>query len=318
MTAPKVSSVADAAPQMHMPATAPELHGLIDQFFLLMFPPRDTSRATPSIASRPIVVFASDGIRDTSVPGFPEHYSHHLATPTAGVDILVHLRYPDEAAVASAGVAYSPYACVFMPMRRTIGVAFRTPSYFLGIRFCPGAARDFLGRSIHTLADVATPLEEVWGSHGRAFVDALSRSSDLVELNAIAERHLLARWSGPSEETRIVRRCAEALWKNHGSLSIEELRAIAGLSERRLERLFQEYVGMSPKRLARTMRWDYLLQAVRNLDAIDWHELVVTLDYCDQPHLIREFKDFLGMTPAAFRERMKRHLEQEGNRGAVG
>src|SRR5688572_22165649 len=131
MTEPKLSSARDAAPQLHMPATAPELQGLIDQYFLLMLQPREVPLVPRNLGERPMIVFASDGIRDMNAPGFPEHFSHHLATPTGGVDILVHLRYPDEARVLSAGVPYSPYGCVFMPVMQTLSVAFRTPSYFL-------------------------------------------------------------------------------------------------------------------------------------------------------------------------------------------
>ena len=40
--------------------------------------------------------------------------------------------------------------------------------------------------------------------------------------------------------------------------------------------MFKEYVGISPKRLSRTLRLNYLMNAVRNLDSVDWHDLIVT------------------------------------------
>jgi AraC-like DNA-binding protein len=86
----------------------------------------------------------------------------------------------------------------------------------------------------------------------------------------------------------------------------QELRRVAalaevfGLPERRLQRLFAEYVGVSPKWVMRRAR---LLEAARRADAgdvVDWGALALDLGYADQAHLTRDFTATLGVPPARY------------------
>jgi transcriptional regulator GlxA family with amidase domain len=85
-----------------------------------------------------------------------------------------------------------------------------------------------------------------------------------------------------------------------------ELRRVAmlaeacGVPERRLQRLFAEYVGVSPKWVLRRAR---LLEAARRADAgdvVDWAALALDLGYADQAHLTRDFTVTLGVPPAKY------------------
>jgi AraC-like DNA-binding protein len=76
---------------------------------------------------------------------------------------------------------------------------------------------------------------------------------------------------------------------------IEALGAATGLSPRQLERMTTRYYGMPPKKLARKYR---ALRAAHKLaagDSLDDTEL--GLAFYDQSHLIREVKQFTGLTP---------------------
>jgi AraC-like DNA-binding protein len=78
--------------------------------------------------------------------------------------------------------------------------------------------------------------------------------------------------------------------------AIEALAAITGLSARQLERMTARYYGMPPKKLARKYR---ALRAAHRLaagDSLDDTEL--GLAFYDQSHLIREVKQFTGLTPS--------------------
>jgi AraC-like DNA-binding protein len=75
---------------------------------------------------------------------------------------------------------------------------------------------------------------------------------------------------------------------------------VFGLPERRLQRLFAEYVGVSPKWVIRRAR---LHEAARFADAggdVDWATLATDLGYSDQAHLTREFTATLGMPPSRY------------------
>jgi AraC-like DNA-binding protein len=76
---------------------------------------------------------------------------------------------------------------------------------------------------------------------------------------------------------------------------VDTLIALSGLSPRQLERTTSRYYGMPPKKLARKYR---ALRAAHKLaagDSLDDTEL--GLSFYDQSHLIREIKQFTGLTP---------------------
>jgi len=290
---------------------SPDLGNVVDRFWLMHLNPERVYLVPREFGKRPLVVLGPDGLADAGAPGFPTRYSHQWVVPNGSLDLLIRLPYRVDSPTPISPESGSVYACVLMALRHTIEAAFYVPSSIFGIRFFPGGARDFFPTGIHALSDRATPLDELWGSKGMELANEAAGAVGINELAGIAERFLLEQRRESGGNLDIVRRSVQALERSHGDLSLDELQNVSGVTERQLERLFKEYVGTSPKRLARTLRLNYLIKAVRNLDAVDWHELIVILNYCDQPHLIREFREFVGMTPTAFREAMKRHIENK-------
>ena len=80
---------------------------------------------------------------------------------------------------------------------------------------------------------------------------------------------------------------------------VEDLCALAGCSKRTLQRLFREYVGVTPK---------WVLQRVRLHEAADrmadgehdWPRLALELGYFDQAHFIKAFKAAIGLSPGDY------------------
>ena len=88
------------------------------------------------------------------------------------------------------------------------------------------------------------------------------------------------------------------------SPQVADLAAATNLSQRQIERLCCSLYGSPPKFLVRKYR------ALRAANAIahgqgDWHDFLDEGFY-DQPHCIRELKEFIGMTPAAVRQHASR------------
>jgi AraC-like DNA-binding protein len=311
MSTSTFNSRPDTIPRFEAHPASAALQDAVDELWLMRLDSAPAHLVPRSFGSRPLVVLGPDGLLDGNAPGFPNEYRHQLVVPDGSLDILLHLPYrtSEDAPIPSDGS--KAYATVLMPVRRTVDAAFHTPSLLFIIRFFPGGARDFLPRSVHTLGDRAIPLEELWGESAHDFANEAAEAVTIQALAATAEKHLLAHKRKSSESATIVRRSVLALQKSRGGLPLEELQKDSGLTERQLERIFKEYVGISPKRLARTLRLNFLVDAIRDFDRVDWHDLIVTLNYCDQPHLIREFRDFINMSPDSFRREMKRHIEQK-------
>jgi AraC-like DNA-binding protein len=171
----------------------------------------------------------------------------------------------------------------------------------LGARFRPGGFHPFYRKSLATLTDRVVPARQVFGpAADEACAAVMSPGAGDDAMVAAAEGLLRGFGAAPDP---VVAQVA-AMVERAGSDA--ELRRVAALSEvfgvpgRRLQRLFAEYVGVSPKWVIRRAR---LHEAARRADAgdvVDWTELALDLGYADQAHLTRDFTATLGIPPARY------------------
>ncbi|MFP3831336.1 helix-turn-helix domain-containing protein [Chryseobacterium sp. SIMBA_028] len=89
--------------------------------------------------------------------------------------------------------------------------------------------------------------------------------------------------------------------QNKGSSSSKDLEIFSGYSERHLERKFENYMGMTPKKYSNIIRLHYFLSLMnkgiedKNMTILSYHA-----GYSDQSHMIREFKNNIGLTPRQY------------------
>ncbi len=81
--------------------------------------------------------------------------------------------------------------------------------------------------------------------------------------------------------------------------SLDELAAHAGYSKRTLQRLFREYVGVSPKWVLQRIRLHEAAERMAEGEG-DWPRLALELGYFDQAHFIKAFKAVIGRSPADY------------------
>lgn len=84
-------------------------------------------------------------------------------------------------------------------------------------------------------------------------------------------------------------------------VNISALAHEVNLSERQFGRVFRQLVGLPPKQFSRIKRVDRILKsaAYNNYD-ITLEQLATQYGYHDAPHLVREFQELVGMSPASY------------------
>lgn len=90
--------------------------------------------------------------------------------------------------------------------------------------------------------------------------------------------------------------------------SLKEIQEEMKMSERSLERLANQHIGMSPKMYARVMRFQSSLNLLRAIDYDCLLDIALEYEYFDQAHFNREFKEFTGVTPSLFQKMMNEQL----------
>jgi AraC-like DNA-binding protein len=84
---------------------------------------------------------------------------------------------------------------------------------------------------------------------------------------------------------------------------VDTLADQVGVGVRRLQRLFNEYVGVGPKWVIRRYRLHEVTQRLAAGDAVNWGRLAAELGYADQAHFVRDFTAMTGETPTRYADR---------------
>jgi AraC-like DNA-binding protein len=81
---------------------------------------------------------------------------------------------------------------------------------------------------------------------------------------------------------------------------VDELAAASEMSVRSLQRLFADYVGVSPKWVMRRARLHEAAERADGGKVVDWAGLAADLGYADQAHLTHDFTATIGVPPTHY------------------
>ncbi len=170
----------------------------------------------------------------------------------------------------------------------------------LGVRFRPGCFRPFWQAPISQLSDRVVPAARLFGPLAEKTRQEIMSARSDADMTAQAESLL---YSALPDRDPVAEQAADlvALITSSPSLRrVDELSAAAGLSVRSLQRLFADYVGVSPKWVMRRARLHEAAQRADSGEVVDWAALAFDLGYADQAHLTREFTATIGEPPARY------------------
>jgi AraC-like DNA-binding protein len=165
----------------------------------------------------------------------------------------------------------------------------------------PAAARSFLRVPIERLNDRVVDLRELWGSEVDVLLARLREAPDTARHLQILDAALTQRLGAGRPPDPVVLAALRLIKARRGVIPIHELLRELGVSERRLERLFRAWTGLSPKRMCRLAQVDAARVRLASPPELPCGVLAGELGFADQAHLIREFRKVTGTTPARYR-----------------
>lgn len=81
------------------------------------------------------------------------------------------------------------------------------------------------------------------------------------------------------------------------------------ISERQLERRFKQHIGFNPKHYLQILRFEKAIEYINSNRFRKLSDIAYELNYYDQTHFIKDFKEFSGYTPLAFYKQSKNFEE---------
>jgi AraC-like DNA-binding protein len=176
----------------------------------------------------------------------------------------------------------------------------------LGTKFRPGGFRPFMKDSVARLTGKVVPPASVFGPAIDALEAEAAACPQACDAFERIDAFLAALNPQPTADLERVSEIAETIATDRSITRVEMLVERFDTGPRQLQRLFREYVGVSPKWVIQRQRLIEAAERLRTGDrSIDFAALALDLGYADQPHFIRDFKNLIGKTPADYHKSLQ-------------
>lgn len=272
--------------------------------------------------------------------GYVSTHEKERVLPTGAMQIVISLRSNgfrvyDADDTASRGsfsgtILVGPYA---------ESTVINTADVFstIGIAFKPGGGRPFFRFPAHELRNREADLDAIWGAAAanelrerlleagegrgagvagrgaatggavdaadgaRDAADKVDKADKCVDAQfAVLEAFLLERAVWPRAGHPAVAFALAEFDRVPHTRTIGDVTQQIGLSRRRFIELFENAVGLTPKRFCRLRRFQEVVGSVARGGRVEWAAVASACGYFDQAHLINDFRSFSGLTPGDY------------------
>lgn len=247
-------------------------------------------------------------------PRLAEFVSHYLIIKQAEGLSAVHRFFPD----GHPGIVFQ-FGDVVTPINQDATIAFnpsrsliygQIDQYFnlgLGRRvdllivvLKPFGLSHISSVPTHELTNQPLPLEAVLGNAGHQLTEQVLSAVDSGTRIALIENFLQKITLQTPRSFDLVKASLHKIDQARGQLPIQQISQDLGITERALERIFQQQVGITPKQYSRVMRLQHYFKLRQQHPDFPLTALGYEAGFYDQAHFIREFKGLVGLTPSQY------------------
>ena len=220
--------------------------------------------------------------------GYVQPHSAERLLPTGSMDLVVNLN--EHGGADSVSGARSRFAILDTSR----------PLSMIGVRFKPGCGFPFFGLPAGELQNSSVSLEALWRGEAKRLREQLLQEPTPAARFDILERVLLQRLLAGQSRNPAVGYAITRFTDPTQPTSVAAVVARTGFSQRRFIATFRDEVGLTPKVFSRITRFRRAIDSLRAGREIDWSALALECGYFDQAHFIHDFRDFAGVSPAAY------------------
>lgn len=211
------------------------------------------------------------------------NFNQALVIPDVCMDILI-----------TANTETNRLNSNFCGINNTPFVSVESDNFCFGIRFYAWSVVLFSDESMNGILNVFSDVEAYFSGFSKELNEKILFADSIFERIAIAEKYLLSKLNINRENCDIMN---SLYWiiKHNGNASVNDLSDFCFVSKRQLERKFHENTGVSPKQMINLIRYQMLWQDCVK-DDFNILNSVEKFGYCDQSHLLKDFKKYHGVS----------------------
>ncbi len=168
------------------------------------------------------------------------------------------------------------------------------------VRFHPDGFIPWATRPIKEMENTPLSLDLLFGNEGRMIEAQMLEATSTAQRIERIEAFLMHTMMETSAIDRMVKSAVDILLTANGQISVQSLSLQTNINRRQLERRFSSAIGLSPKQLAKTIRFINTLRMLLNNPSTSLTTVAYANAYYDQAHFNKDFKALTGLTPGEF------------------
>lgn len=186
--------------------------------------------------------------------------------------------------------------------RNHISISAANNSSMLAIQFKPGGSHPFLHVDVSRLNELIVPVQDLIGEELLELRKEMMATGSAAHCFELIDQWLLQRFDSsrcpPAQLLSFIDSLQQA-----PATALKQLIEDYPASQKTLIDQFKQYVGLTPKYFQRILRFNDLLQRIRDKQTLSWTDIAHDCGFTDQSHFIREFRHFSGFNPSEYLDR---------------
>lgn len=243
---------------------------------------------------------------DTVAPWIENYWMLRWDLPSGSVHTSSTLPHPactlsvERGHVREGVEGFDPAVVVTGVLTRRFDVTLRERGWVFGVKFRPGGFASMTGTVARSLRDVPVAAPEAFDSRTVAALDALGPHLEDDECRTHADTVLSAYIRPVEPDYRTVLDIVSMMLSDRSLVKVTMVEQRFGIGTRTLQRLFERYVGATPKWVLARYRIHDALTDLDNGYTGSLADLAARYGWFDQAHFTREFAELVGLSPGAY------------------
>lgn len=170
------------------------------------------------------------------------------------------------------------------------------------IIFQPGALYRLTGIPLFELNDKYLDADCIFAKDIQFVNEQFHHAKTYVDMVTIANQFVTRLVKKVVKDSHPLDTVCQLMLRQDASISLDLLAKKSCLSIKQFERNFKDRTGVTPKLFSRLIRFDNAFRTKNAHPDLDWLSVAIDCNYYDYQHLVRDYKDFTGLSPKAFHQ----------------
>ncbi len=170
-----------------------------------------------------------------------------------------------------------------------------------GLVFYPYVVKEIFGMDACHFTNAQVSIEDYIE---RFLTDQIVNAKNTEDRIAIITAYLLNKLNKKTKTGTLAKQCVHFIQSN-GSVNVKDVVDKFNTTERTLERIFKEQVGVTPRHFIKTAKFQKALRLISTKKYKSLTEIAYDLRYTDQSHFIRHVRQLSGMSPKNLQKQYK-------------